>query len=188
MAVHRGGGSDGAGGALRRAERNVLTKKKRLLIVDDDPDILYSLEMILGERYDVVVAQNGAEALPLADGKTDVVLLDLMMPVMDGVTFVRQMRELGQDTPVVLLSAGIDVKKVAATIGAAAWCPKPCPIERIESAIEKALESSGGGGNGGERDEGHDDPSDDDTGGHYSSPFEQAFLLVRRRFFPALHA
>jgi CheY-like chemotaxis protein len=83
---------------------------KRLLIVDDEQAIVEALQDILSaEGYDVVTAFNGAEGLQcMADAKPDLVLLDLMMPVMDGREMLRRMREdpALNGVPVVVMSAG----------------------------------------------------------------------------------
>lgn len=83
---------------------------KRLLIVDDELAIVEALQDILSvEGYDIVTAFNGAEGLQrMADAKPDLVLLDLMMPVMDGREMLRRMREDAslQGIPVVVMSAG----------------------------------------------------------------------------------
>ncbi|WP_426755767.1 response regulator [Myxococcus sp. Y35] len=83
---------------------------KRLLIVDDELAIVEALQDILSvEGYDIVTAFNGAEGLHrMADAKPDLVLLDLMMPVMDGREMLRRMREDDslRGIPVVVMSAG----------------------------------------------------------------------------------
>ena len=83
---------------------------KRLLIVDDELAIVEALQDILSvEGYEIVTAFNGAEGLHrMAEARPDLVLLDLMMPVMDGREMLRRMREdTGlQGIPVVVMSAG----------------------------------------------------------------------------------
>jgi CheY-like chemotaxis protein len=83
---------------------------KRLLIVDDELAIIEALQDILSvEGYDVVTAFNGLDGLRrMADAKPDLVLLDLMMPVMDGRELLRRMREDSElsTIPVVVMSAG----------------------------------------------------------------------------------
>lgn len=83
---------------------------KRLLIVDDELAIVEALQDILSvEGYDVVTAFNGVDGLRrLADSKPNLVLLDLMMPIMDGREMLRRMREDSslRDIPVVVMSAG----------------------------------------------------------------------------------
>ena len=83
---------------------------KRLLIVDDELAIVEALQDILSvEGYDVITAFNGVDGLQrMADSKPDLVLLDLMMPVMDGREMLRRMREDSRlsSVPVVVMSAG----------------------------------------------------------------------------------
>ena len=83
---------------------------KRLLIVDDELAIVEALQDILSvEGYDIVTAFNGAEGLQrMTTARPDLVLLDLMMPVMDGREMLRRMRDDAtlRDIPVVVMSAG----------------------------------------------------------------------------------
>jgi CheY-like chemotaxis protein len=87
-----------------------LPARPRLLVVDDDADILSAVGDVLeDEGYDVVTAENGAEALAHLQGDPlpQLILLDLMMPVMDGWTLLRRMREdvRLQSVPIVIMSA-----------------------------------------------------------------------------------
>src|SRR5262245_48734363 len=80
----------------------------RILVVDDDPGIRSLLGMTLAaEEWDVHMAGNGEQALEVVRSTHpfDLIVLDLQMPVMDGRTFYRRMRELPCDSPVLLLSA-----------------------------------------------------------------------------------
>ncbi len=84
-------------------------KKKKILIVDDEADIVEILSYNLSKKgYDIVSASNGKEALQVAKAeKPDMVLLDVMMPEMDGVEACVQMRKIDslQNTLIVFLSA-----------------------------------------------------------------------------------
>lgn len=100
-----------------------------ILVVDDDPDILDALSEILeGEGYAVDRAKHGREALQKVDErKPQLILLDLMMPVMDGYEFSQQLkqRNSGSDIPIVVLSADRSVKAKASQIGARDYLAKP---------------------------------------------------------------
>lgn len=80
--------------------------RARLLLVDDHPELLEALERLLGSYFSVTCAENGAEALALVQREHfDVILLDVMMPVMDGITALAAMRQAHVRTPVLLGSA-----------------------------------------------------------------------------------
>jgi CheY-like chemotaxis protein len=104
-----------------------------VLVVDDDPDILEAICDILEvEHYRVARARNGAEALDrVEEEKPDAILLDLMMPVMDGVSFAQNLRERPQrDVPIVVISADGNPQR-AASVGARAYLAKPFDIETL---------------------------------------------------------
>jgi CheY-like chemotaxis protein len=111
-----------------------------ILVVDDDPDVRDSLTEILGdEGYRVTGVRNGREALEYLheQRRPSLILLDMMMPEMDGWRFrVEQQKspELAP-IPVVLLSAHGNVREAALALGAADYLRKPL---RIESLLEIA--------------------------------------------------
>lgn len=81
------------------------TKKIKIMIVDDDADIRKMLSILLGnDGYDTVQAENGKQALELLDDGIDLILLDVMMPVMDGVSACMRIREKS-DVPIIFLTA-----------------------------------------------------------------------------------
>lgn len=113
----------------------------RILIVDDDEDILESLEALLQVTYQVVTARNGREALRilLADSAFDAVVLDLMMPVMDGQTLLEQLAAHGVTVPVILVSARDDVGVVAAAMNTADFLLKPVDIRILRDKIARVV-------------------------------------------------
>jgi two-component system response regulator MprA len=115
------------------------TKDIRVLVVDDQEAIRDTLQTALDdEGYTVECAANGREALDiLARSKPCVILLDLMMPVMDGWAFCEAQRRSGDRTPVVLLSAAGRLDEQAQELCAAAFIPKPFDLDRVISTIEK---------------------------------------------------
>jgi CheY-like chemotaxis protein len=104
-----------------------------VLVVDDDPDILEAICDILEvEDYRVAKARNGLEALEQIDvERPDAILLDLMMPVMDGVTFAQALRARpAGDVPIVVISADGNPQR-AASVGARAYLAKPFDIDTL---------------------------------------------------------
>ena len=113
---------------------------RRVLVVDDDPDILDALSEILEvEGYDVQRARNGREALQrLEHGLPDLVLLDLMMPVMDGWEFARSLAP-GARPPIIVLSADRNVSAKAKEIGALGWLAKPFELSDLLAAVRSVV-------------------------------------------------
>lgn len=82
--------------------------KRRVLLVDDDHDVLAAWTMFLGDAFELRVAHDGREALDaLASEPCDVIVLDLMMPVMDGFEFLAAIRQDSgmADIPVIIVTA-----------------------------------------------------------------------------------
>jgi two-component system response regulator MprA len=113
-------------------------RKANVLVVDDQEVIRDTLQTALDdEGFTVETAANGQEALEiLGRWKPCVVLLDLMMPVMDGWTFCAEQRRAGDKTPVVLLSAAGGLGEEAKALSAAGFIAKPFDIDHVISAIE----------------------------------------------------
>lgn len=87
-----------------------MTKNKRVLIVEDDAALRDAFSTVLTMRYDVDTAENGKQALDLCQSNTyDIILLDLMMPVMDGKAFLKAWDNTDQ-TPVIVFS-NMDAKQ-----------------------------------------------------------------------------
>jgi CheY-like chemotaxis protein len=120
--------------------------KPRILVVDDDPDALDVLRLLLQHAYDVSLARNGTEAIARATRESfDVILLDLMMPVLDGGEVVKQLNELGVAVPVILLSAATDLTSRARELGVFDADRKPIDIDRLELKLQRAVTSGGSG-------------------------------------------
>jgi two-component system, chemotaxis family, chemotaxis protein CheY len=115
-----------------------MTPRPLVLVVDDDPDILDAICDILdGEGYRVVRARNGLEALQQLDGERPaIILLDLMMPVMDGLAFAQALRarRLDQEIPIVVISADGNPQKAAA-VGARGYLAKPFDIDALLAQV-----------------------------------------------------
>ena len=81
--------------------------KKKILVVDDEPDFLNLIKMRLeASNYEVLLANNGTDALNIIkSNKPDAVILDIMMPGIDGLEVLRQLRKKHKDLPVFILTA-----------------------------------------------------------------------------------
>jgi CheY-like chemotaxis protein len=112
-----------------------------VLVVDDDPDTCLLLQTYLGlAGFNVLTASNGRDALTqLAETRPSVILLDLMMPIMDGVEFRRrQQRDIRlRDIPVVCLSARHDARQTAAQLGFTEFISKPFELEALGAAVRR---------------------------------------------------
>lgn len=118
--------------------------KEKILIVDDEPDVLDSLKMVLeSQNYDVDIASNGAECLEkLESGFKGIILLDLMMPVMDGWDTIKQIIEKGymKDVAIEIISAfGTRENKRMGTLEPYIYdyLSKPLDIKELVESVKK---------------------------------------------------
>jgi len=118
---------------------------KRILVIDDDEAIRESLDLALSPRFEVLLARDGREALALlARGeRVDLVLLDLMMPGMDGATFLTEARARGHRFPTLVISADQQHQAIAASLGAASL-GKPFDLDTLDDAVDRALAAATG--------------------------------------------
>lgn len=122
-----------------------LSKRRRLLVAEDDADIGLLVELRLRRAgFDVTVATDGREALRLALSESpDLVVLDVAMPELDGLSVLDQMRTNGstRETPVVLLSASAQESQVKDGLrrGANAYVKKPFSPDELVATIEQLL-------------------------------------------------
>ena len=114
-------------------------KDVHVLVVDDQEAIRDTLQVALGdEGYSVECASNGREALKIMERwKPCVILLDLMMPIMDGWAFCEQQQRTGDRTPIVLLSAAGRLEEQQRSLGATAVIAKPFDIDHVISTIQQ---------------------------------------------------
>jgi CheY-like chemotaxis protein len=109
-----------------------------VLVVDDDPDILDAVcDILEGEGYRVARARHGLEALERLEAeRPSLVLLDLMMPVMDGPAFAAALRQrrMERPVPVVVISADGNPQKAQA-VGAQGYLAKPFDIDALLAQV-----------------------------------------------------
>ena len=118
---------------------------KKILIVDDEPNIVMTLEYTFKKsNYEVFIARDGQEALDiLKTNFPDVIILDIMMPMVDGFATLEQIRkdENLKHTKVLFLSAKnkeSDIEKGLA-LGADAYMTKPFSIKKVVEKVEELL-------------------------------------------------
>ncbi len=117
--------------------------KKRILVVDDDDMNLARTQIILEEEYDVVLAESGVRALNLLKNqKIDLVLLDIDMPLMNGIETFEHMKEFAADIPVIFLTASGEVEDVvgALLLGAADYLKKPYKPQELLKRVAQEFE------------------------------------------------
>jgi CheY-like chemotaxis protein/anti-sigma regulatory factor (Ser/Thr protein kinase) len=128
---------------LTAAEAERSNGKRRVLLVDDDPEILEATGQALRELgYTVDEARDGVTALTLARGaRPDVMLIDLMMPVMDGWTLIARLREeqVAPGVPLVVFSADRDAREKASMLSADAALRKPFALEELQETLDRLL-------------------------------------------------
>jgi CheY-like chemotaxis protein len=114
----------------------------RVLVVDDDALLRETLEEALSAKgYDVDAAGNGLEALTVLPAWCpDLIVLDLMMPIMDGWTFRAEQRQSGcADVPVLVLTAHWDAAAASRGIEAAEVVQKPFDLGQLLAAVERIV-------------------------------------------------
>jgi CheY-like chemotaxis protein len=128
---------------LSRRTPTAADSRARVLLVDDDPEILEATGQVLREwGYTVDEAADGPTALSLArKSRPDLVLVDLMMPMMDGWTLIRRMREekVATGVPLVVFSADRDARDRARDLDAAAALRKPFELEELQDVVERLV-------------------------------------------------
>jgi two-component system response regulator AtoC len=116
----------------------------RVLVIDDDPGVRDYLEALVSRQgYQVFAAAGGEEALRgLDDTRPDLVTLDVILPGMDGIETLRQLKQRMPDVPVVMLSGHGQARTIveAMRLGASDFLRKPFEVEELELAFQKALE------------------------------------------------
>ncbi len=116
----------------------------RILVVDDEEIVIRSCVRILGHGdYRIDTAADGPEALRKVDEQGfDLVVLDIMMPRMDGIEVLRRVKEAHPDTEVIMVTglSQIDSAVQCMKLGAFDYLPKPFDPEQLKGVVERALE------------------------------------------------
>lgn len=100
---------------------------KKVMVVDDEPDILKVIQTRLeASGYETILASNGEEALKvIGNTKPDLILLDILMPKMDGYTFLREVKKRRVNVPIIVLTAKSAMKDLFEIEGVKDYIVKP---------------------------------------------------------------
>lgn len=119
--------------------------RKKILLIDDSKSLRHIVSLTLeGAGYDVIQAEDGRDALNKLDGeKISLFICDVHMPVMDGITFVMEMKKISdyRFTPIIMLTteSDIELKEKGMDAGVHAWMIKPFKPERMLEAVSKLI-------------------------------------------------
>jgi len=122
-----------------------MNSAKRVLVVDDFDDSRFSLSMLLKiEGYEVIEATDGAQAIEKAlSDRPDLILMDLSLPVIDGLSATRQIRQSAamKRVPIIALTAHdlIDIQSQAEDAGCTDYAPKPIDFTLLIDMMAKYL-------------------------------------------------
>ena len=115
---------------------------RRVLVVDDNPVVQEVLQEFLRPAYQVTVTSNGSQALGVfAKHPPDVMLLDVRIPGVDGLSLLRSLRDMGVTIPIFVIT-GYDSREVAEEAmsnGANGYLPKPFDLVYLERLIARAM-------------------------------------------------
>ena len=117
--------------------------RKRILVVDDDEMNLKRTRMILEKEYTVLLAESGREALDkIKTERVDLILLDIAMPIMDGIETFRRMKDCSVEAPVIFLTASgyEDDVRNAISLGAVNYLKKPFRPQELLKRVAQEFE------------------------------------------------
>lgn len=129
---------------MKKKPKPTEKEKKTILIADDEPTLLQFLRLALHKSYDLYLAENGREAIEILEKVTpDLIILDIMMPEIDGFTVCEMLKKdkNKKSIPLILLSAKSMEKDIfkGLKLGADLYITKPFDPEYLEKKIAEIL-------------------------------------------------
>jgi len=116
----------------------------KILVVDDEDNLRRGIKYGLsGRKFEIIEAKNGKDALDKLDDKIDLIITDLKMPVMDGITFISECNKRSIDIPIIVLTAygSTETAVKAMKSGAIDFLIKPFPLKELEDKVTDILKS-----------------------------------------------
>lgn len=118
-------------------------KKANILVVDDERGVRESFKMVLKDDFNVLLAENGNEAIDLFEkNSADLILLDILLPDMDGLTLLERLKGSDPNTEIIMVTAVKEIHSAvkAIKLGAYEYIIKPFVVEDVLNIINRALE------------------------------------------------
>ena len=117
----------------------------RILIVDDEEDICKTVaDFLEGKGYEIYFSTTGEEALRLVkEVRPHLILLDIRMPVMDGIEVLRRIRKVDQEVGVIMITAfhDLDIAQEALKLGASDFITKPLDMSYLEASVRVKIKA-----------------------------------------------
>lgn len=116
---------------------------KTILVVDDELSVREAFGVVLKDKYRVIVSEDGQRALTIArNAPPDLIILDIIMPKMDGIEVLRKLKEMNCRSKVVVVTSPRTIKTAveAMKMGACGYITKPLDVEEIELVVERTLQ------------------------------------------------
>ena len=118
--------------------------KIEIMLIDDEPDLLEIMgSVVRGWGYDLVVASGGKEAIEIFKSKKpDIIVLDYLMPEMDGVATLKEIRKLDKKIPVIMFTAYPDTRVMKGTegLGISALIPKLSTYSDVQASLKSTID------------------------------------------------
>jgi two-component system, response regulator, stage 0 sporulation protein F len=136
----RRGGKEAKNLFSRNSMNNI---SKRILVVDDDQGILDSFEVLLGDRYDLIKAENGYEALRILEADPpQLMFLDIKMPGLNGIDILKKLQGNKKHVEVVVITASGQegIEEEAKSLGVVDYLKKPLDIFEVERITSHVLQ------------------------------------------------
>jgi len=116
--------------------------RKKILIVDDEPGCREALKIILKNKYNIVVTDNGIDAIELIkQGGFHLIILDIIMPKINGIEVLKRIREFDTQLKVIILTAikNKEFVEEAEKLGVSGYIFKPFDVTKVTTIVDKVL-------------------------------------------------